>query len=72
MLQSRHMTPALGPGRLGEGSWHSLAPGFGLKEKKRFLGSMWECAGGLWRGCPEALQRASIGGWRGAVAFLFV
>lgn len=29
MPQSRHMTPALGPGRLGEGAWHSLAPGFG-------------------------------------------
>ena len=45
MLQSRHTTPALGPGRLGEGSWHNLAPGFGLREKK-----------GAWGRCGNALE----------------
>lgn len=69
MLQSRHTTPALGPGRLGEGSWHSLAPGFGLKEKKGSWGRCGSALEGFGGGCPEALQRASIGGVEGSRRF---
>ena len=64
---ARARTGSAGGGVMAQpGSW------FWFKRKKKCswgrCGSALEGFGG---GCSEALQRASIGGWRGAVAFLF-
>ena len=60
---ARARTGSAGGGVMAQpGSW------FWFKRKKRFLGSMWECAGGLCRGVPggpsESLYRGVEGSHR--------
>lgn len=68
MPQSRHTTPAFGLGRLREGAWHSLAPGFGFKTKQNKTTNVLGIVVGVgWGalGCPGGPRRVSVGDvWR--------